>query len=213
MKYFKIYYLLIIFLLGCNDIKKPKDNLKFNSESNFVNKQSKDKTDEQVLNELIKIINSNDLQLFDKIYPSELNKQDKLIDVGNKTLKVINRRTIGVDLFGGVARSLSFYFHGVKLIMLETAPAELTFSKIKFDEVIKSAPIYSLVVEQGNMTIYNEYFIYDNIIINTWRPIKKYEFKNNGVIDNFTYTPNDIFFLTITRKNVFEEMIEPKLKN
>ena len=99
MKYFKIYYLLIIFLLGCNDIKKPKDNLKFNSESNFVNKQSKDETDEQVLNELIKIINSNDLQLFDKIYPSELNKQDKLIDVGNKTLKVVNRRTIGVDLF------------------------------------------------------------------------------------------------------------------
>ena len=52
MKYFKIYYIIIIAILGCNDIKKPKDNLKFEGESNFVNTQTTEKTDKQVLNEL-----------------------------------------------------------------------------------------------------------------------------------------------------------------
>ena len=213
MKYFKIYYIIIIAILGCNDIKKPKDNLKFEGESNFVNTQTTEKTDKHVLNELIKIINSNDLPLFDEMYPSGLNKQDKLIDIGNKTLKVINRSTNGVNLFGGVASSLSFYFDGEDLIMFEAAPADLTFSKIKFDEVINSQPIYSLVTEQGNMTIYQEFYLYNNFVINTWRPTKEYEFKSNGVYDDFTYTSNDIYFFTITRKNIFEEMIEPMLKN
>jgi len=109
---------------------------------------------------------------------------------------------------------LSFYFDEEELIMLETTPSDLTFSKMKFDEVIKSSPVYSLVTEKGNIKIHNEYFPYNNnIIINTWRPIKEYEFKSNGVYDDFTYTTNDIFFLTIARKNVFQEMVEPMIKN
>ena len=210
----KLLILFVFFVLGCNEIKKPKDKLEFKNVSNFVNNQSKVKTDRQVLNELIKIINSNNLQLFDKIYPSQLNKKDKFIEIGNKTLKVINRRTNGVNLFGGVANSLSFYFDGEELIMIETTPADLTFSKMKFDEVIKSSPLYSLVTEIGNTETHNEYYLYNNnIIINTWRPTKEYEFKSNGVYDDFTYTSNDIYFFTIARKNVFEEMVEPMIKN
>ena len=209
-----IFLLFVTTLFSVNAQKKPKDKLEFKNVSNSVNNQSKVKTDRQVLNELIKIINSNNLQLFDKIYPSKLNKKNKFIEIGNKTLKVINRRTNGVDLFGGVANSLSFYFDEEELIMLETTPSDLTFSKMKFDEVIKSSPIYSLITEIGNIEIYNEYFLYNNnIIINTWRPIKDYEFKSNEVYDDFTYTTNDVFFLTIARKNVFEEMVEPMIKN
>jgi len=209
-----IFLLFVTALFSVNAQKKPEDKLEFKNVSNSVNNQSKVKTDRQVLNELIKIINSNNLQLFDKIYPSQSNKKDEFIEIGNKTLKVINRRTNGVDLFGGVTHSLSFYFDEEELIMLETTPSDLTFSKMKFDEVIKSSPVYSLVTEKGNIKIHNEYFPYNNnIIINTWRPIKEYEFKSNGVYDDFTYTTNDIFFLTIARKNVFQEMVEPMIKN
>jgi len=184
-----------------------------NNKISQIEKKQKNKTDKFVLDELIEIIKSNDLQLFDKIYPSELNKQDKFIEIGNKTIKVKNRRTSGVSLFGGIAKSLGFYFIDKEIIMFESAPADLTFSKTKFNEVIQKSPIYSPIIEQGNMTIHNEYFLYKNIIVNTWRPIKDYEFKSNGVYDDFIYTSDDIYFLTITKKNIFEEMIEPMLKN
>ena len=190
-----------------------KDNLKETNNSTDNLKKNHKKTDKFVLNQLIEIIKTNDISLFDEIYPSMYNKQDNFIVIGNKTIKVKNRRTSGVSLFGGVAKSLGFYFLDKELIMFESAPADLTFSKTKFDEVIQKSPIYSLIIEQGNMTIHNEYFLYKNIIVNTWRPIKDYEFKNNGVYDDFNYTSDDIYFLTITKKNIFEEMIEPMLKN
>jgi hypothetical protein len=190
-----------------------KDNLKETNNSTDNLKKNHKKTDKFVLNQLIEIIKTNDISLFDEIYPSMYNKQDNFIEIGNKTIKVKNRRTSGVSLFGGVAKSLGFYFLDKELIMFESAPADLTFSKTKFDEVIQKSPIYSLIIEQGNMTIHNEYFLYKNIIVNTWRPIKDYEFKNNGVYDDFNYTSDDIYFLTITKKNIFEEMIEPMLKN
>jgi len=190
-----------------------KDNLKETNNSTDNLKKNHKKTDKFVLNQLIEIIKTNDISLFDEIYPSMYNKQDDFIEIGNKTIKVKNRRTSGVSLFGGVAKSLGFYFLDKELIMFESAPADLTFSKTKFDEVIQKSPIYSLIIEQGNMTIHNEYFLYKNIIVNTWRPIKDYEFKNNGVYDDFNYTSDDIYFLTITKKNIFEEMIEPMLKN
>ena len=190
-----------------------KDNLKETNNSTDNLKKNHKKTDKFVLDQLIEIIKTNDISLFDEIYPSMYNKQDNFIEIGNKTIKVKNRRTSGVSLFGGVAKSLGFYFLDKELIMFESAPADLTFSKTKFDEVIQKSPIYSLIIEQGNMTIHNEYFLYKNIIVNTWRPIKDYEFKNNGVYDDFNYTSDDIYFLTITKKNIFEEMIEPMLKN
>ena len=190
-----------------------KDNLKETNNSTDNLKKNHKKTDKFVLNQLIEIIKTNDISLFDEIYPSMYNKQDNFIEIGNKTIKVKNRRTSGVSIFGGVAKSLGFYFLDKELIMFESAPADLTFSKTKFDEVIQKSPIYSLIIEQGNMTIHNEYFLYKNIIVNTWRPIKDYEFKNNGVYDDFNYTSDDIYFLTITKKNIFEEMIEPMLKN
>ena len=189
------------------------DNLKETNNSTDNLKTNHKKTDKFVLEQLIEIINTNDISLFDKIYPSMNNKQDNFIEIGNKTIKVKNRRTSGVSIFGGVAISLSFYFDDKEIIMFESAPADLTFSKTKFDEVVQKSPIYSLIIEQGNMTIHNEYFLYKNIIVNTWRPIKDYEFKNNGVYDDFNYTSDDIYFLTITKKNIFEEMIEPMLKN
>ena len=189
------------------------DNLKETNNSTNNLKKNHKKTDKFVLDQLIEIVKTNDISLFDEIYPSMNNKQDNFIEIGNKTIKVKNRRTSGVSLFGGVVKSLGFYFLDKELIMFESAPADLTFSKTKFDEVIQKSPIYSLIIEQGNMTIHNEYFLYKNIIVNTWRPIKDYEFKNNEVFDDFNYTSDDIYFLTITKKNIFEEMIEPMLKN
>ena len=190
-----------------------KANLKETNNSTDNLKKNHKKTDKFVLDQLIEIVKTNDISLFDEIYPSMNNKQDNFIEIGNKTIKVKNRRTSGVSIFGGVAKSLGFYFLDKELIMFESAPADLTFSKTKFDEVVQKSPIYSLIIEQGNMTIHNEYFLYKNIVVNTWRPIKDYEFKNNGVFDDFNYTSDDIYFLTITKKNVFEEMIEPMLKN
>jgi len=49
------------------------------------------------------------------------------------------------------------------------------------------------------------------MIINIWRPTKEYEFEKTDLIDGFKYITDDIFFLTITRKEIFEEMIEPNL--
>ena len=60
--------------------------------------------------------------------------------------------------------------------MFEVRPADLTFSKNKFDESIEKKLLYSFEVQQEKMLIYNEYFLYNDIVINTWRPTKEYEF-------------------------------------
>ena len=74
----------------------------------------------------------------------------------------------------------------------------------------------TILILQFNFVInvsHNEYFLYKDIVINTWRPTKEYEFKDIGDYDDFKYTTDNIFFLTITKKEAFEEMIEPMLKN
>ena len=74
--------------------------------------------------------------------------------------------------------------------------------------------IYNHYVHENHFDLMNnEYFLYNDIVINTWRPTKEYEFNGMGGTDDFKYTSDNIFFLTITKKEVFEEMIEPMLKN
>ena len=175
-------------------------------------KETHKNTDKFVLDELIEIIKTNDIALFDEIFPSVYNKQDNFIEIRGKTIKVVHRLT-ELNLFGGRASNVSFYYLGNEIIMFEVAPSDLTFSKNKFENSIEKKLLYSFEVQQEIMLIHNEYFLYKDIVINTWRPTKEYEFKDIGDYDDFKYTTDNIFFLTITKKEAFEEMIEPMLKN
>lgn len=162
---------------------------------------------------IMNIIKTNDIVLFDKTYPSIMkNKEDKFIDLSGNSVKVLNRRITGISMFEGIAFSIGLYLLDKELIMLEATPAHLTFSKKSIDEIINTKPVYSLIEEKGSMVIHNEYYLYNELIINTWRPTKEYNFKNTEEYGGFVYTPDDIYFLTITKKYIFEEMIEPYLK-
>ena len=162
---------------------------------------------------IMNIIKTNDIVLFDKTYPSIMkNKEDKFIDLSGNSVKVLNRRITGISMFEGIAFSIGLYLLDKELIMLEATPAHLTFSKKSLDEIINTKPVYSLIEEKGSMVIHNEYYLYNELIINTWRPTKEYNFKNTEEYGGFVYTPDDIYFLTITKKYIFEEMIEPYLK-
>jgi len=169
-----------------------------------------DNKDKLVLDGLIDVIKSNDISLFDVNYPSNNNKQDKLLNIGDKEMTVLNRIT-KFSLFGGNAFNLSFYYMDKQIIMFEVAPADFTFSKNRFDNVVKGQPLYSFINQKGKMEIHNEFYTYGNMIINIWRPTKEYEFEKTDLIDGFKYITDDIFFLTITRKEIFKEMIEPNL--
>ena len=168
--------------------------------------------DKFLLDELIEIVKTNNIELFDETYTYSRNKPDNFIEIRGKTIKVVNR-SAELDLFDGIAYNVVFYYLVNEIIMFEISPADLTFSKNKFDESIEKKLLYSFEVQQEKMLIYNEYFLYNDIVINTWRPTKEYEFNGMGGTDDFKYTSDNIFFLTITKKEAFEEMIEPMLKN
>ena len=81
---------------------------------------------------------------------------------------------------------VSFYYMDKQIIMFEVAPADLTFSKNKFDNVVKGQPLYSFINQKGKMEIHNEFYTYGNMIINIWRPTKEYEFEKTGLIDDLS---------------------------
>ncbi len=111
---------------------------------------------------IMNIIKTNDIVLFDKTYPSIMkNKEDKFIDVSGNSVKVLNRRIMGISMFEGIAFSIGLYLLDKELIMLEATPAHLTFSKKSLDEIINTKPVYSLIEEKGSMVIHNEYYLYN----------------------------------------------------